>query len=74
MSEGGEARIRTPQEQVRVQKRLLTRGNTLCGVVASVLQLLADGREIPADELRGYERDLRRWTADVRAVSSEERP
>ena len=67
-------RIRTAEEQVRVQARLLTAGNTLGGVVASVIHLLASGREIPADELLGYERELRSWTADVRAVLSEEAP
>lgn len=66
--------IRTAEEQCRVQERLLLRGNTLGGVIASVLHLLAHDREVPVDELLRYERELRGWTADVRAVSSEEKP
>jgi hypothetical protein len=66
--------IRSLEEQVRVQERLLIRGNTLGGVVAAVLLLLANESEIPAEELLGYANELRSWTADVRAVSSEEAP
>ena len=61
-------------ERMRVQERLLTRGNTLGGVVASVLELLAHGREFESEQLRRYAGELREWTADVRAVASEERP
>jgi hypothetical protein len=58
----------------RVADRLLHRGNTLAGVTAAVLSLLAEGREMPPDELRGYADDWRRWSADVRGVASEQRP
>lgn len=63
-------------ERERVQEKLLIRGNTLGGVIAAVLMMVGDGRadEIPEDEIRGYEQELRAWTADVRAVASEERP
>ncbi|MEA2255582.1 MAG: hypothetical protein QOG35_1627 [Solirubrobacteraceae bacterium] len=67
-------RIRTLEEQVRVCERLLARGNTLGGVVAAALDVLAAGREVSGDQLRSLSADLRAWTADVRAVASEEAP
>lgn len=74
-------RIRSCEEQCRVQERLLLRGNTLGVVVASALELLAAGRSLPETngidtqtQLEGLAQDLRSWTADVRAVASEEAP
>lgn len=67
-------RIRSEGEQERIQKRLLTRSNTLGGVVAAALELLAAGQEVDEAQLASLAADLRAWTADVRAVSSEEAP
>jgi hypothetical protein len=67
-------RIRSAGEQERIQKNLLIRGNTLGGVVASALELLAAGREVDRAQLTSLASRLRAWTADVRAVASEEAP
>jgi len=66
--------IRSDAEQVRVQERLLIRGNTLGGVVEAAFTILLTGGEVPHDQLTGLRDDLRGWTADVRAVASEEAP
>lgn len=67
-------RIRSEGEQERIQKRLLTRGNTLGGVVAAALKIIRHGGEVEPEQLERLENDLRSWTADVRSVAAEEMP
>jgi hypothetical protein len=67
-------RIRSAEEEVRVQERLLIRGNTEARVIVALLGLLADGREFAPDELRRHASDLKAWADDVRAVAGEEAP
>ena len=66
--------IRSDAAQVRVQERLLIRGNTLGVVVSSALSILVHGGEVPLHQLEGLRNDLDTWTRDVRAVASEEAP
>lgn len=66
--------FRSDAEQARVQARLIGRAVTLTAVVASVLKVLRRGGTIADDEMDRYERELRTWNADARAIASEERP
>jgi hypothetical protein len=62
-------------ETERVMKQLLLRGNTLAESVASLLALVeADVPESHGAPVRDYRDRLRAWSADVRAVASEEKP
>jgi hypothetical protein len=66
----------TPEDhgQARTLERLLVRGNTIAVVAAATLRGIVADHDIGEEEILRYADELMQWSADVRAVASEQMP